>query len=114
MKYIKKALQSDVNAETDLFKYLSLFSSVKLTSLFSDVWKLCNKEWHDNRGSIFLQQYLHIRPLQVTGMQCIMSFIHKLHVHEYHLCVCYAAYIYLYQARQGDVHQCLINYDTYC
>ena len=95
MKYIKKALQSDINAETDLFKYLSLFSSVKLTSLFNDVWKLCNKEWHDNRGSVFLQQYLNIRPLQVTGMQCIMSFIHKIHVYVYHLSLCVMQLIYV-------------------
>ena len=67
LKHVKKILQSDINAEANLFEYLSLLSSGQLTSLFSDVWKLCNKEWHDDHGSMFLEQYLNIRPLHVTG-----------------------------------------------
>ena len=44
---------------------------MQLESLFSDVWKLCNKEWSDDRGSLFLQQYLNIRSLQITGYNIV-------------------------------------------
>ena len=72
MKHIKKMLQSSADMEANLFEYLSQLPSMQLASLFPDVWKLCNKEWCDDRGSVFLQQYLSIRPLHITGM-----YIHK-------------------------------------
>ena len=67
LKHIKKILQSDINVEASLFEYMSLFPSVELTKSFSDVWKLCYKKWNDESGSVFLQQFLNIRPLKITG-----------------------------------------------
>ena len=73
MKHIKKMLQSSADMEANLFEYLSQLPPMQLASLFPDVWKLCNKEWCDDHGSVFLQQYLNIRPLHITGL-CIHKY----------------------------------------
>ena len=73
MKHIKKMLQSRADVEANLFEYLSQLPSMQLASLFPDVWKLFNREWCDDRGLVFSQQYLNIRPLQITGIYSMIS-----------------------------------------
>ena len=71
---MRKILQGSSDVEANLFEYLSQLPSTQLADLFSDVWKLCDKEWSDDHGSVFLQQYLNIRPLHITGI-CIHKYL---------------------------------------